>query len=73
MMLKYLQKVIRRKTFKKLVFMASRRSIMKIEGSGFISQRHGSADPDPDPHKNFLDPQHFFLHFFFDNKIPYSL
>ena len=27
---------------------------MKIEGSasGSISQRHGSADPDPDPHQN---------------------
>jgi hypothetical protein len=28
-------------------------------GSGFISQRHGSADPDPDPdpHQNVMDPQ----------------
>jgi hypothetical protein len=25
---------------------------MKIEGSGSIRQRHGSADPDPDPHQN---------------------
>jgi hypothetical protein len=31
---------------------------MKIEGSGSISQRHGSADPDPDPHQNVMDPQH---------------
>jgi hypothetical protein len=37
---------------------------MKIEGSrsasgsGAISQRHGSADPDPDPHQNVMDPQH---------------
>jgi hypothetical protein len=30
----------------------------KIAGSGFISQRHGSADPDPDPHQNVIDPQH---------------
>ncbi len=27
-------------------------------GSGSISQRHGSADPDPDLHKNGMDPQH---------------
>ena len=28
-------------------------------GSGFISQRHGSADPDPDPPQNVMDPQHW--------------
>ncbi len=41
--------------------MASWRSVMKIEGpeSGSISQRHGSADPDPDPHQNVMDPQHW--------------
>jgi hypothetical protein len=35
--------------------------MMKIEGSasGSISQRHGSADPDPDPHQNVMDPQHW--------------
>ncbi len=35
---------------------------MKIEGSGSgsISQRHGSAVPDPDPHKNDMDPQHWW-------------
>jgi hypothetical protein len=33
---------------------------MKIEGSGSISQRHGSADPDPDPHQNVMDPEHCF-------------
>jgi hypothetical protein len=27
-------------------------------GSGSISQRHGSADPDLDSHQNFIDPQH---------------
>ena len=27
-------------------------------GSGSISQRYGSADPDPDPHQNVMDPQH---------------
>ncbi len=42
----------------------------KIAGSGFriririrtrigsVCQRHGSADPDPDPHHNVMDPQH---------------
>ena len=31
-------------------------------GSGFISQtqRHGSADPDPYPPQNVMDPQHCF-------------
>ncbi len=29
---------------------------MKIAGSGSIGQRHGSADPDPDPHQNV--PEH---------------
>jgi hypothetical protein len=34
----------------------------KIAGSesGSISQRHGSADPDPDPHQNVMDPQHCY-------------
>ncbi len=39
----------------------------KIEGaesgSGSISQRHGSADPDPDPPQNVMDPQHCFEEF----------
>jgi hypothetical protein len=30
-------------------------------GSGSISQRHGSADPDPDPHQNVMDPQHWLI------------
>jgi hypothetical protein len=30
----------------------------KIAGSGSISQRHGSADPDP--HQNVTDPEHRF-------------
>ena len=30
----------------------------KIAGSGSISQRHGSSDPDPDPHQNVIDPDH---------------
>ncbi len=44
---------------KKIIFwLASCRSMMKIEGSGSasINQRHGSADPDP--HQNVMDPQH---------------
>jgi hypothetical protein len=32
--------------------------MMKIAGSGSISQRHGSVDPDPDPHQNVIDPEH---------------
>jgi hypothetical protein len=33
---------------------------MKIAGSGAgsVSQRYGSADPDPDPYQNVTDPQH---------------
>jgi pimeloyl-ACP methyl ester carboxylesterase len=30
----------------------------KIAGSRYISQRHGSADPDPNPHQKVMDPQH---------------
>ncbi len=32
----------------------------KIAGSGSIIQKHGSAGPDPDPHQNVMDPQHWF-------------
>jgi len=42
----------------------SLRSIMKIEGSGSISQRHGSADPDP--HQIVTDPEHWFLVYLHD-------
>ncbi len=28
-------------------------------GTGYISQRHGSGDPDPDPLQNVMDPQHW--------------
>jgi hypothetical protein len=44
-------------SFNKTCFLfASWRSMMKTAGSGSISQRHVSADPDP--HKNVMDPQH---------------
>jgi hypothetical protein len=33
----------------------------KIAGSGSISQRHGSADPDPDPHQNVMDTHYATL------------
>ncbi len=37
----------------------------KIAGSasesGSISQRHGSADPDPDSHQNIMDTEHWLL------------
>ncbi len=36
--------------------MASGRLMTKIAGSGSISQRHDSADPDP--HQNLMDPAH---------------
>ncbi len=46
---------------KKIRFLlASWRSMMKIEGSGSISQRLGSADPDPEPHQNVMDQEHCF-------------
>ncbi len=32
----------------------------KIAGSGSISQRHGSEDPDPELPQNVMDPQHWF-------------
>ena len=43
--------------------MASSRSMTKIARfrSGSISQRHGSADPNPDPHQNVMDPQQWIL------------
>jgi hypothetical protein len=31
----------------------------KIAGSGSISQKHGSEDPDPDPPQNVMDPEHW--------------
>ena len=44
----YLQKVISRTIVLKISFLlASWRSMTKIAGSGSISQRRGSADPDP--------------------------
>jgi hypothetical protein len=33
-------------------------------GSGSISQRYGSGDPDPDPHQNVTDPQHWCLYIY---------
>jgi hypothetical protein len=33
-------------------------------GSGSISQRHGSADPDTDPHQIFMYPQHWFRQYY---------
>ncbi len=44
--------------FKISFLLASWRSMTKIAGSGSISQRHGSADPDPP--QNVMDPQHCF-------------
>ncbi len=48
-----------KKLCEKICFLLpSWRSMTKISGSGSISQRHGSADPDPDPPQNVMDPQH---------------
>ncbi len=30
-------------------------------GSGSISHRNGSGDPDTDPHQNVTDPQHWLV------------
>jgi hypothetical protein len=46
--------------FKKIIFFVSNeRSTIKIAGSGSISQRHGS--PDPDANQAVIDPQNCFL------------
>jgi hypothetical protein len=53
----YLNKVISRKTFLKISFFGVLKvndENLKIAGSGSISQRHGSADPDP--YQNVMDP-----------------
>jgi hypothetical protein len=53
----YLQKGISRNNFKKNQFFVGILKVKtKIAGSGSISQRHRSADPDP--HQNVMDPQH---------------
>jgi hypothetical protein len=50
-----------KKNMKKKFFWASLKSLKKGVGSGVgsgsVSQRYGSADPDP--HRNITDPQHF--------------
>jgi hypothetical protein len=51
----YIQKIIS----KKLRIFFTSWSLAKFAGSGSISQRYGSADPDPDPYQNFIDPQHY--------------
>ncbi len=57
------KKCNKQENFFKIIFLlASPRLMTKIEEygsrSGSISQRHGSADPDLDPHQNVMDPQH---------------
>ncbi len=49
-----------KKCFKKLVFVGFLMTTLagSASGSGSISLRHGSADPDPDTHQ--MDPQHWF-------------
>jgi hypothetical protein len=52
-----------KKKYEKNNFFASLKSLKKgvvsEVGSGSVSQRYGSADPDP--HKNVTDPQHCYL------------
>jgi hypothetical protein len=43
----------------------------KIAGSRFINQRHGSEDPDPDPHQNVMDPQHWLQGGTYLTRVPY--
>jgi hypothetical protein len=51
------------KIWKKIIFFASLKSLKKGVGSGVgsgsISQRYGS--PDPDQHQNATDPQHWMV------------
>jgi hypothetical protein len=53
-------RVMYKKNMKKFIFFASLKSLKKEVGSGvgsgFISQRYGSGNPDP--HQNVTDPQH---------------
>jgi hypothetical protein len=55
----YRQNVIIRKTYLNIFFVGVL-SVTKIAGPGpiSISQRHGSADPDPN--QNGMDPEHCF-------------
>jgi hypothetical protein len=48
--------VITKKYGEKLISFAFLKSLKRAVGSGSISQRCGSADPDP--HQNVTDPQH---------------
>ncbi len=58
----YAEKIVLKISF----LLASWRSVTKLAGSGYISQRHGSADPDPP--QNVMDPQHWFKSTIFQNK-----
>jgi hypothetical protein len=44
---------------KKLYFVGVLKVTDKRAGSrsGFVSQRYGSVDPDPDPYQNVTDPE----------------
>ncbi len=50
----------KKKIYKKFFF-ASLKSLKKGVGSGSISQRYGSGDPDP--HQTVTDPQHWLAVF----------
>jgi hypothetical protein len=36
-------------------------ALTKRAGSGSVSQRYGSEDPDPDPYQNTTDPEHWLV------------
>ncbi len=51
----------------KKFFLASLKSLKKVVGSGSVNERYGS--PDPDPHQNVTDPEHWFS----EVLLPYKL
>jgi hypothetical protein len=51
------QKVISKIIKKNFFICRLEGSLTKITGSGSVSQRYGSADPDP--YQNVTDPQHW--------------
>jgi hypothetical protein len=62
-------------SYKKKNLFASLKSLKKGVGSGFISQKYGSGDPDP--HQHVTDPQNCFdnsvMQIFDQDGLPSSL
>jgi hypothetical protein len=55
-----------KKKYEAKYFFASLKAMKKEVGSGSISERYGSGDPDP--HKNVTDPLHCFSYFLHGNR-----